>query len=79
MIKKRTRVMPSLHLTVLTTRKKSDFCENSFPSFKIKVSWLQYGASFLFTSQTKYCRSLITRKYFFTSFPFGTWLSNLHV
>jgi len=39
---------------------------------------LQYEASFLSTSQTKYGASLTTRKYYFTSFPFGTWLSNLH-
>jgi len=40
---------------------------------------LQYEASFLSTSQTKYCASLTTRKYFFISFSFASWLSNLHV
>jgi len=30
---------------------------NSFPSFKIKISWLQYEASFLSNSQTKYLSS----------------------
>jgi len=49
------------------------------PSFKIKIYWLQYEASFLSTLQTKYCASLTSRKYFFASFPFGIWLSNLHV
>jgi len=46
-------------------QEKPDVCENSFPSFKIKISCLQYEASFLSTAQTKYCASLTTRKYTF--------------
>jgi len=59
-------------------RTKPNVCENSFLSFKITISCLQYEANLLSTSQTKKYASLTTRKYFFTSFPFGTWLSNLH-
>jgi len=58
---------------------KPDVCVNGFPIFKTQISCLQYEASFLSTSKTKYCASLATRKYFFTSFHFDTWLSNLHV
>jgi len=67
------------NLTVLTTRTKPDVCVNGFPSFRTQISCLQYEAGFLSTSQTKYCASLVTRKYFFTRFQFGTWLSNLLV
>jgi len=35
--------------------------------------------TFISSSQTKYCASLTTRKYFYKSFTFGAWLSNLHV
>jgi len=55
---------------------KPEVCENSFSSFKTQISCLLYETSFLSSSQTKYCASLTTKKYFFTSFPFGTWLSN---
>jgi len=53
------------------------FFENSFPNFKNQISCLQYEADFLSTLQTKYCASLTTTTYFFRSFHFGTWLSNL--
>jgi len=36
--------MLRLHLAVLTTRNETwvpDVCKNSFPSFKIKIFWLQ--------------------------------------
>jgi len=39
-----------------------------FPSLKIKITCLQYEASFLSTSQTKYCVNLTKRKYYFRSF-----------
>jgi len=48
---------------------------------KRRVTSTQNGfcriASFLSSSQTKYCASLTTRKYFYTSFLIGFWLSNL--
>jgi len=50
-------------------RTKPYVCEKGFPSFKIQISYLQYEASFLFSSQTKYCASLTTRKYFYTNLP----------
>jgi len=55
------------------------FCENSFPSFKTQISCLQYEASFLSTSQTKYCANLATRKYIYVSFLLNSWFYNLHV
>jgi len=39
--------MPRLHITVLTTRTKSDVCENGFTSFETLISCLQAG--FLFS------------------------------
>jgi len=48
-------------------------------SLKTKISCLQNEAIFLSFSQTKYCASLTTQKYFYASFPFGTWLTNLLV
>jgi len=36
-------------------------------------------ATFLSSLQTKYCANLTIQKYFYTSFAFGSWLSNLHV
>jgi len=68
-------IMPRLHLTVLRPGTKPYVWRNGFPSF----SWLQYEESFLSSSQTEYFASLAKRKNFFTSFPFGTWLSILHV
>jgi len=35
--------------------------------------------SFLSSSQTTYCVSLTTQKYFCTSFTFSFWLSNLQM
>jgi len=55
------------------------FEETAFLILKLKFLALHYEASFQSSSQTKYCASLTTRTYFFTSFPFSTWLSNLHV
>jgi len=43
------RLMPRLHLTVLTTRNEPDVCENRFSSFKTQISCLQYEASFLYS------------------------------
>jgi len=54
-------VMSRFHFAVLMTRNETWrlwVCENSFPSFKTQISCLQYEASFLPTSQTKYCASL---------------------
>jgi len=33
--------MSRLHLTVLTTRNETWFCENEYPSFKTQISCLQ--------------------------------------
>jgi len=35
--------------------------------------------AFQVLKQAFYILNLTTRKYIFTSFPFGTWLSNLHM
>jgi len=43
----------------------------TFSSFKTQISCLQ--------NQAFYSLVLTTRKYFCTSFLFGSWLSNLHV
>jgi len=51
--------MPRLHLAVLTTRNET------WRLWKITISCLQYEANLLSTSQTKYCASLTTTKYFF--------------
>jgi len=67
-----------LHLTVLTTSNETSFCQNDLPSFKSQIFCLQCQTSFLSSWQTKYCASLATRTYFYTSFPFRTWLSHLY-
>jgi len=51
----------------------------SFMKTDFQISCLQWEAIFLSFTQTKYCVALTTRKYFYTSFRFGIWLSNLHV
>jgi len=58
---------------------KPDVCENGFPSFKTQISCLQFYGGFLSFSWTIFCLTLTIRKYVYTSFSFGTWLSNLHV
>jgi len=40
---------------------------------------LQYEASFLSSSQTKYCASLTTQKYFYASYLIESLLSSMHV
>jgi len=42
-------------------------------AFITQIPCMQYEASFLSSSQTKYYASLSTLKYFYTSFLFDTW------
>jgi len=70
-------LMPRLHLTVSTSRNETWRLQKR--NFKTQISCLLYEARFLPSSHTKYYVSLTTQKYFYTSLPFSTWLSNLHV
>jgi len=74
--------MPHLHLTVLTPGTKPDVCENGFQNFKLKLIFMfaiLTRLSIIFINYIS--RNLDNTKilYFYISFSFGTWLSNLHV
>jgi len=55
------------------------FLKTDFQALKLKFYACSMKRFFLSSSQIKHCATLTTRKYFYTSFLFGTWLSNLHV
>jgi len=59
--------------------RKLMFVNTAFQVLKLKFLACSMKQAFLSSSQTKLCSSFARRKYFFTRFPFGNWLSNLHV
>jgi len=72
-------LMPRLYLTVLATRNETLLLRKRICNVYKTNFWLAVWnkLSILFTNN--YCASVTTRKYFYTSFHFGSWLSNLYV
>jgi len=55
------------------------FVKMNFQVLKLKFHACSFKHAFYPLPKTNYYASLTTQKYFYTSFLFGTWLSNLHV
>jgi len=71
--------MPRLHLAVLTTRNETWCWWKQLSKFQYSNFLLAVWSKLSIFFTNKILHELDNKKVFFTSFPFGTWLSNLHV
>jgi len=55
------------------------FMKTDFQLLQLKFHSCNFKQAFYFINIHKYRVTSTTQKYFYTSFSFGTWLSNLHV
>jgi len=53
--------------------------KTGFQVLKHKFHACNFKQAFYSLHELEFCVTLTTQKYIFTSFPFGTWLPNLHV
>jgi len=72
--------MPRLHLANLDQKRNLTFVKADFLRFESQIS-ISNACNFkqaFYLLHKLYCVVLTIQKYFYKSFSFGTWLSNLH-